>query len=410
MLATLKETYWEGIKVADMWRHALVRGGDDAVRSVVVNDHLVRRRARVKPMHGEARARADAAAAWLIEAHDATPDGGVSYGYFPVSGAMGWEPSYPETTGYIITSLLAYEQFSGRADLLERAVRMARWEAEIQMDSGAVQGGKLTTPDKQRAAAFNTGMVLDGFTSVLGRRADAEIESAARRAADFLVADMTDAGLFTTNGPYVSADKIKLFNVLCAWALYRFGELVDEGRYRQAAVGAVEGALRFMTPNGWLRENCLSDAARPLTHTIGYSLQGILEVGVLAERRDFVAAARKGLDPILEHIRPNGFLAGRFDAEWRPAVGWSCLTGSAQLAIVSYRLAEILGDDTYGVAGDRLVDFLKAVQRVDTGNPGIDGALAGSFPIFGDYMTGGYPNWATKYLLDALLHQVRRTG
>jgi hypothetical protein len=50
------------------------------------------------------------------------------------------------------------------------------------------------------------------------------------------------------------------------------------------------------------------------------------------------------------------------------------------------------------------------VQRRETGNPDIDGALAGSYPIFGGYMTGGYPNWATKYLLDALMLEAERKG
>jgi hypothetical protein len=38
-------------------------------------------------------------------------------------------------------------------------------------------------------------------------------------------------------------------------------------------------------------------------------------------------------------------------------------------------------------------------------NRALNGALAGSFPIFGAYMPAGYPNWATKYFLDALLLQ-----
>ena len=52
---------------------------------------------------------------------------------------------------------------TGQIDLIDRASRMAQWEANIQMSSGAVQGGKVTTPDKQSPATFNTGMVLDGF-------------------------------------------------------------------------------------------------------------------------------------------------------------------------------------------------------------------------------------------------------
>lgn len=405
MLESVKQVYWDASKSAGVWFQALMGADDRAFRTVVLQDHLLRGRAALKPIVGETRERAAAAAAWLVRAQDATPDGGVSYGYFPVSNAHGWDMSYPETTGYIMTTLLDYARESGRTDLLERVTRMAHWEAEVQMPSGAVQGGKATTPDKQSAAAFNTGMVLDGFTSLLAEVDDPVIERAARRAADFLVGDMTDEGLFSTNGPFVSSEKVKVFNVLCAWAMFRYGELVGGAVYRDAAIAAVEGALRFMTPNGWLRENCLSDPQRPLTHTIGYSLQGILEVGVLASRDDFVITARTGFDPILGHIQPNGFLAGRFDADWRPAARWSCLVGSAQLAVVGYRLGEIVGDPKYIQAGDRLVNLLKATQRIDTDSPGIDGALAGSFPILGSYMQGGYPNWATKYLLDALILQ-----
>lgn len=406
MMVAAKQAYWELRRGLDMWRCALV-SAEPSFRSVVLDNHVRHTKSAVRPVHGETRARAEAAAAWLVRAQDATPDGGVSYGYFPVSGARGWEVSYPETTGYIITSLVNFSHETNQPFLFERARHMALWEAEVQMPCGAVQGGKATTPDKQSAAAFNTGMVLDGFVSILTEESDPTIAQAARRAADFLVEDMTDDGLFRTNGAFVSKDRIKLFNVLCAWALYRYGNLTNEADYKDAAILAVEGALSFMTANGWLRENCLNDPQQPLTHTIGYSLQGILEVGVLAGRDDYVAACRRGFDPILPHIRPNGFLPGRFDAGWRPTVRWSCLTGSAQLAIIGYRLGEIVGEARYIEAADRLVDFLKAVQRTDSGNPAINGALPGSFPIFGGYMKGGYPNWATKYLLDALLLQMR---
>jgi hypothetical protein len=76
------------------------------------------------------------------------------------------------------------------------------------------------------------------------------------------------------------------------------------------------------------------------------------------------------------------------------------LTGSAQIAIVCYRLWQACGDAAWRETADRLVDFLKAVQLTGDVEPGVHGALAGSFPIFGDYQSSGYPNWATKYLLD----------
>ena len=83
---------------------------------------------------------------------------------------------------------------------------------------------------------------------------------------------------------------------------------------------------------------------------------------------------------------------------------------SAQIAIVCYRLYDCTGVGDYRRAGDLLLNFLKALQVLDSENPALNGAIAGSFPIFGDYMRGGYPNWATKYFLDALLLQERING
>ena len=408
MLKFLRKSYWAHARTARNWSDSLLKSGP-AFRDVVLHDYFGRR-AALRPVSGEVSLRASLAVRWLLRAHDATVDDGVSYGKFPGSGSPGWEPSYPETTGYIMTSLLTYAEQAGEPDLVDRVTRMGHWEASVQMPSGAVQGGKVTDPEHQKPATFNTGMVLDGYVSLLERRKDAIIESAAERAVAFLLGDMTKDGLFATNGPVVSDDEIKLYNVLCAWALHRHGRLTGEPDTCAAAIRAAEGALRFQAANGWFSENCLTRPATPLTHTIGYTLQGLLEVAVLAERDDILAAVECGYKPIIEAIEPNGYLVGRFDSGWRPAADWSCLTGSAQLAIVGYRLASIRGDQDYADAADRLLNFLKAVQRVNSGDPDFDGALAGSYPILGDYMTGGYPNWATKYLLDALMLQAERHG
>jgi hypothetical protein len=408
LLSNLKQRYWNASHALGHW-NALLFGGDDAFRDIALKSWLHSAR-KIMPIVGETAERAAAAVRWLAAAQDATCDGGASYGYFPVSPTRGWEVSYPETTGYIMTSLIAYARRSGQTELVERAHRMAHWEADIQMSNGAVQGGKLTVLENRRATTFNTGMVLDGFVSLLEEREDTTILAAAERAADFLARDLNDQGLFRTNGPFVSADAIKCYNVLCAWAMYRFGKLTRSTRYCEAAIRAVEGALKLQRENGWFAENCLEDRLRPLTHTIGYTTQGILEVGAAAGRDDFIDASERCIRGVLPNIEENGYLSGRFDSAWRATVRWVCLTGSAQIAIVAYRLCELRDKREYGAAADRLVNFLKAVQRVTTGIKGIDGALAGSYPLTGDYMTNGYPNWATKYLLDALMLQARNAG
>lgn len=403
----LRGTYWSA---AASLRElsALRRPRNRAFRSVLLKSHWRHLAAAVRPVVGEAPERARAAVDWILRAQAATPDDGVSLGYFPCDeGGSGWRASYPETTGYIIASLLAYADRFAADDVAAAALRMAEWEVAVQMASGAVQGGPVCAPERQTAAAFNTGMVLDGLCSAYQRFGRADLLEAARRAADFLVGDIDEQGYFRTNGAFVSAGEIKTYTCLCAWALHRFGELAGQARHRQAAVRVIEAALRQQQPNGWFAHNCLTQSKAPLTHTIGYTLQGVLEVGLAAGRPDFVAAVKCTLDALLPRMSASGYLPGRFYADWEPAAFSSCLTGSAQIAIVCYRLAEHLTDPAYRGAADRLVDYLKALQLLESDDPAVVGAIAGSFPLFGAYMRSGYPNWATKYYLDALLLQMQ---
>ncbi len=357
------------------------------------------------PVRGATRERAHDAYTWLCRAQDASPDNGVSYGFFPARFEAGWGPSYPETTGYIIQTFIEYGRRYDVPDALERATLMALWEIDVQMANGAVQGGILCSPAEQTPAVFNTGMVLQGYTALWRLTHRSVFLDAGRRAADFLMSDLGPDHSFRTNGRFVAANQKKTYNCLCAWAMYRLGEDSGDRSYQRAAERIVEAAISEQQPNGWIANNCLSKPLSPLTHTIGYALQGILEVGALTDRTDFLAAVQRALDPLIARMHPDGFLAGRFYSNWQPAALSSCLTGSAQIAIVCYRAFQILGDHRYIAAGDNLLDFLKAVQVTDSPVGEVRGALAGSFPIVGDYMYLGYPNWATKYLLDALMLQ-----
>ena len=402
-----KGSYWKARSLAvEIWR--LSRRENRRFLGRVIREQMLHLTGSVRPIEGATNERARAATAWLLRAQAATEDDGVSFGYFPCGTEPGgWKPSYPETTGYIITSLLAYASRYDDESVRAAALRMAYWEVGVQMDSGAVQGGPVCRRDQQTPAAFNTGMVLDGWCSAYQATRDAVILAAARRAADFLVGDLDDRGYFRTNGAFVPAGEMKTYSCLCAWAMYRFGDLTGEERYRDEAVRCIEAALQQQRPNGWIAHNCLTRSEAPLTHTIGYALQGILEVGIAAARPDFIGAVRAAFDRIRERIGPAGYLPGRFYDDWEPAQLSSCLTGSAQLAIVGYRLFDHFADAVYRCAADRLLNFLKALQTLDPHDATFHGALAGSFPLFGAYMRAGFPNWATKYLLDALMIQER---
>jgi hypothetical protein len=409
--AGLRRTYWASVAGLRRWAR-LLRPGSSELRGVAVRDVVRFLTGRIRPVAGETEERVRLAAHWLIRAHDGTDDDGVSFGYFPCEDAhgAGWRPSYPETTGYIIPTFLRLADLFDAPDMRERALRMAHWETTVQLSSGAVRAGTVEPGGEPRPAVFNTGMVLHGYAAVLERGDDPVIRRAAERAAEFLVGDVRPDGHFSTHGPHVHPEEIKTYNCLCAWPLLVFGDLSGEERYRTTAVRVVEAACRQQETNGWFANNCLERSTTALAHTIGYTLQGVLEVGILAKRGDFIETVQRGMDPLVGRITPAGFLHGRFDRKWRPTLFSSCLTGQAQLAVVGYRLAAVTGDDRYAEAADRMLDFLKGIQITGSSCADLNGGIAGSFPITGSYMPCGLPNWAAKYFVDGLLLQMERQG
>src|SRR5262249_12278775 len=153
-----------------------------------------------------------------------------------------------------------------------------------------------------------------------------------------------------------------------------------EPHYRAEAIRAAEAAIRQQYDNGWFTNNCLTRPEAPLLHTIGYTLQGLLEVGILAAREDFIRAVYRGVEPLLSRILWEWLLHGRFYSDWSPASFSCCLTGSAQLAVVCYRLHQHTGHAVYRRYADLLLSFLKPLQVLDSDNNAINGAVAGSFP------------------------------
>ncbi len=89
---------------------------------------------------------------------------------------------------------------------------------------------------------------------------------------------------------------------------------------------------------------------------------------------------------------------------------YTCLTGNAQLAIVWLKLYRLTGDARLVNAALKLIDQVKSTQRLGSRYPGIRGAVAGSYPLWGGYERFGYPNWAAKFLADAIMLQEQVMG
>lgn len=377
----------------------------DAKSSVVLNPDAIK--ARWKSDRNAMRDNQThllAALEWLGRAQDATPDDGFSRGYCLTWNryfkTRGWLASYPETTGYIIPTLYSAARFLSDKTWSERATRAAHWEIDVQLESGAVQGGVIG--QKRTPAIFNTGQVMFGWLAALEETGDAAFEAALRRAGDFLVSVESNGIWVNGNSEFARKDSTA-YNARAAWALAEAGHVLDEARYRDAAARILLAVARSQNAQGWFPANCLNDPVRPLLHTIAYTVRGLLEGGRVLNNAEISEAGTRAAAALISRVRTDGWMPGRLDSSWNAAASWSCLTGEAQMANNWMRLYQITGDRHWVSAVPRVMSFLKQRQNCDTAIDGLRGGIAGSFPVDGEYGRYEILNWATKYFADAVM-------
>ncbi len=346
-----------------------------------------------------------AAIEWLVRADDATPDGGIARGFslawHRYFACRGWQPSYPETTGYIIPTLYAAARRLGRHDLAARAERAARWEIDIQLPSGAIRGGVIGEPESP--AVFNTGQVLLGWLAAFEETGQGTFADAAGRAGCFLVAMLDPDGHWRKGNSRFARADATLYNARTAWALAEAGVRLDNDAFTAAAARSLRAAAELQAPNGWLPHCCLSDPERPLLHTLAYAVRGLLEGGRVLGDPGLIHAAERAAAALAASVRADGWMPGRFRADWSPAVRWSCLTGQAQMANNWIRLAEITGDTKWLEPVSVVLRFLKRTQNRRSREPGLRGGIKGAWPAGGAYGAYEVLSWATKFFADALM-------
>ncbi|NWF73544.1 MAG: hypothetical protein HXY51_10965 [Nitrospirae bacterium] len=348
----------------------------------------------------------EAGVQWICQAQDAFECGGVARSYSmiyqPYFRKSGWFAPYPETTGYIIPTLIDYARLVNSQELVDRALRMADWECRVQMPSGAVQGGMIDQASSP--AIFNTGQVIFGWIRAFHETGEPAYLASAIKAGKFLVSQQDEDGAwrkslsdFTMNSRMSSYT----YNTRTAWGLMELARVTGDEEFEEAAIRNVEFALGQQLENGWFRSNCLNDPSQPLLHTIAYCIRGIMEIGALMKNQEYIARARRAADSVLARLRQDGSLAGRFNERWEPAVSWRCLTGEAQMAGIWGRLYQITGQPDYLKGLRRTNAALRKVQFLRTDQPGLYGGISGSEPIHGMYGRFEILNWAVKFFLDA---------
>ena len=351
----------------------------------------------VRPHPVEPQAHLAAAEDWLKVAHDKNLDGGVSYGY---SIRGGWGPSYRETSGYIATTFFNLARERNDANYRERAVRICRWLLSVQNEDGSFSNPRYGVS----GIVFDTGQDLFGLVRAYQETGDSIFREAARRAANWLSQIADPQGRWTRsehlNTPHV-------YNTRTAWALLRMSQIQPQPEYERVARANLDWALSEQQSSGYFANCAFKRGLSPFSHTIAYAARGLLESSELLKDQRYTDAAQRCADAAIKHVRDDGFLPGQIAIDGRAAAGYCCLTGNCQFAIVWAQLFDRTGHEKYRRAAVRALDYVMRCQNIHTKDTNIRGAIRGSQPIWGKYSPLTFPNWATKFFVDAMLLRIR---
>jgi len=332
---------------------------------------------------------------WIERARAMSGDGGVSKGFDLLRNR--WAPSYPETTGYTIPTLLNAAEVLRRPKLKSLALSLANY----LLKSATPEGGVVHWADPTAyPIVFDTGQVMFGWLAAFDATRDERYLEAAERAGNWLVSIQDASGAWKEH-QHLGVEKV--IDTRVAWALLELHRRIGRPAFQETAVRNLEWAKQQQDADGWFQHCAFIEGHDPFTHTLAYTAEGLFECGHLLGESRCVQAARLMADALLARQHADGKLASTYGPGWRETNRSSCLTGNCQIGRLWLRLYETGGDRAYLAGARKAIAFVARTQNLHTSVADIRGGVAGSHPIYGLYERFKYPNWAAKFFVDALL-------
>lgn len=355
--------------------------------------------------------RTHAALQWVLRSIAATGGQGSSHSYSPL---LGWAKAYPETTGYLIETLLDYAEQdaiapAGLPDLRKTASSCGAWLLTQQLPSGAFPAGLAGS---RRESFFNSAMILSGLCRLTAEsrltttpEPSAAVQPALRQLTDWLLNTQEKDGSWP-HAAYVPGF-VPAYYSYAVWRIVQASQVLQHPEFEPA----LRKALDFLTTH-FLGKNTLQNwgfrpGAPAFSHTVAYTLEGFWECACYFQDTALQEEVLRIMQALLALRLENGRTPGRFSdlnnkGKFRGDCSFRCLSGNAQLSLLCSKIFRHTGEAAYAEAAGLFLGEILPFQYFGQ-NSNQYGALPGSWPVWGPYLRLRYPNWGVKFFLDAML-------
>lgn len=334
---------------------------------------------------------AHAAADWLLRSQEIANDGGYAHSYHFL---YGWQKSYPETTGYIIPSLIEWGEVSQDLRYKNSALKALEYLNKTQEEDGSfcdLNGKKQV---------FDAGQILIGHNCAKEKKLEGYDEKRHHLLCKWLIAQQNSEGAFIGNTFRGLAHS---YYSRVGAALLHAGTLLNNEVYKDAGLKNIYWTIAQQQGNGFFLHSSFEGMHHPaLSHTLVYTLEGLWDAYLLTLDAKIYSSFVKGFDALwATALKTQGVLFAKYDSTFNCTDNSICTTGLSQWIAVCIRYAVHTKKNEYLEFVPQLLKKLKQNQLF--GSKNFYGGLPGSIPMTGKYMKLSIPNWGQKFYLDAVI-------
>lgn len=302
-----------------------------------------------------------------------------------------WGPAYPETTGYLLPTLIKASQTLDVNQWQDLALSQIQYFEKIQLSHGAF-------PVNQNELApnvFDTSQILLGMVKA-SRLSNTDVfKSLIEKSYFWLQSQINEEGQFLKYNLYEGYNPAYYSRIV--WALLE-AEKYLEIQVSEKTLILFKSVLELFNNDFQVRDTAFYPEQDCYSHTLAYAIRGFIESTILLQMDN--TKVRSILESLTEHIFKNNSLAGKYDGAYLGDYKFICATGHCQVALLLMKHASL---NSHPKLEQSIVLLLKAIINSPRKNLWNTGALPSSIPVFRDYQRLKYTNWTQKFFCDVLV-------
>ena len=302
-----------------------------------------------------------------------------------------WGHSYPETTGYLIPTLLRLHKFFPNQNFETQAEAQTAFLISIQNEDGSFPV-KLGSSEVN---VFDTSQILLGLSVCYSHTNNQKIAASITSAYTWLINQIDSNGTIPRNNLYDKYNPAYYLRVI--WPILFAGQIIEE-QVPDKVYKLYRILAEFVHDDRILNASFKKDDTS-FSHTIMYSMRGLLECEKFI-KRDASEKVVTFLDNCVREINKKKSYPGSFGLQGDPDYSFICSTGHLQLILCLLKSYEDIKTNDIDAAVNFLFSPIFRSQRTWGINKG---AVPSSIPIYGKYQKYKYTNWTQKFYCDAIM-------